>query len=95
MISRLSIPDFVRKLPWASGLCLMIGSLMLSLGGPSAPAVWLMAASFTVSSLDVLAILLILPHWRADVPSVLTAIAIRRGRSLVMVRKAVGADSCA
>jgi CDP-diacylglycerol--glycerol-3-phosphate 3-phosphatidyltransferase len=61
-----------------AGLCLMIGTSLLCLQTHPAAATNLIAISYAVCALDVLAILLILPAWKSDVPSFLSALALRR-----------------
>jgi CDP-diacylglycerol--glycerol-3-phosphate 3-phosphatidyltransferase len=61
-----------------AGLCLMIGTSLLCLQTHAAVATGLIATSYGVCALDVLAILLILPAWKSDVPSIRSALALRR-----------------
>ncbi len=61
-----------------AGLCLMIGASLLCLQSHPVAATNLIAGSYALCALDVLAILLILPAWKTDVPSFLSAIALRR-----------------
>lgn len=62
------------------GLCLLAGFMMVALGTSSAPAFWIVGIGTAVSALDGLAILLLLPHWEADIPSFRSAWRLRQGK---------------
>jgi len=62
------------------GLCLLAGMTMLALGGSSAVAFWVIGIGTAVAAIDGWAIMLILPHWEADIPSALAAWGVRAGR---------------
>lgn len=61
------------------GLCLLIGMMTLALGGSSAVAFWIIGIGITVSVFDGSAIVVLLPHWEADVPSAWEAWRLRQG----------------
>ncbi len=61
------------------GLCLLVGSMVLAAGGSSAVAFWTIGIGITVSIFDGCAIVVLLPHWEADIPSAWAAWRLRRG----------------
>ena len=64
------------------GACLLIGMTMLALGGNSAFAFWIIAFGTAVAALDGWAIVLLLPHWEADIPSAVDAWRLRQGLAI-------------
>jgi CDP-diacylglycerol--glycerol-3-phosphate 3-phosphatidyltransferase len=64
------------------GLCLLVGMMMIALGGSSAIAFWIIGVGTAVAALDGYAIILILPRWEADIPSVFDAWRIRQGEPI-------------
>jgi CDP-diacylglycerol---glycerol-3-phosphate 3-phosphatidyltransferase len=61
------------------GLCLLVGFMVLALGGSSVVAFWIIGIGITVSIFDGCAIVVLLPHWEADIPSAWSAWRMRRG----------------
>lgn len=64
------------------GLCLLVGFMMTALGGNTAIAFWVVGIGTSVSALDGLAILLLLPSWQADIPSAWAAWQLRQGKAV-------------
>lgn len=61
------------------GLCLLVGMMILAMGGSSAVAFWIIGVGVTVSIIDGCAIVVLLPHWEADIPSAFAAWRMRKG----------------
>jgi phosphatidylglycerophosphate synthase len=62
------------------GVCLLIGTMTVALGGSAAVAFWIIGLGTAVAALDGWAIVLLMPHWEADIPSASAALDMRRGR---------------
>ena len=62
------------------GLCLLAGTMTLALGGGASVAFWTIGIGTAVAAVDGWAIVMLMPHWEADIPSFLAALDLRRGR---------------
>lgn len=62
------------------GLCLLAGTMTLALGGSATAAFWTIGFGTAVAALDGWAIVILMSHWEADIPSFLAALDLRRGR---------------
>lgn len=61
------------------GLCLLVGMMVLAMGGSSVIAFWIIGIGITVSIFDGCAIVVLMPHWEADIPSAWEAWRMRQG----------------
>lgn len=61
------------------GLCLLVGMMILAMGGSSVVAFWIIGIGTTISVFDGTAIVVLLPHWEADIPSAWSAWRLRQG----------------
>jgi len=64
------------------GLCLLAGTMTVALGGSPGIAFWVIGLGTAVAALDGWAIVILMPHWEADIPSALAALDMRRGRPI-------------
>jgi len=64
------------------GLCLLAGFMIVALDGNAAIAFWIVGVGAAVSAPDGWAIVLLLPHWEADIPSALDAWRLRKGQAI-------------
>jgi phosphatidylglycerophosphate synthase len=64
------------------GLCLLVGMMILAAGGGSAVAFWIIGVGITVSVVDGCAIVVLLPHWEADIPSAWAAWQLHKGQPI-------------
>jgi CDP-diacylglycerol---glycerol-3-phosphate 3-phosphatidyltransferase len=62
------------------GLCLLVGMMHLAAGGSSAVAFWIIGVGTAISIIDGCAIVVLLPHWEADIPSAWHAWKLRQGK---------------
>ncbi len=61
------------------GLCMLVGMMVLAAGGSSVVAFWIIGIGITASIVDGCAIVVLLPHWEADIPSAWDAWRLRQG----------------